>query len=72
MRKPREKKDKGVLVLLKETERDDFRDACDYYQLKYSAFFRHSALELISKFKRESNVQESTITIDKRKGEGNV
>jgi len=72
MRKPREKKDKGVLVLLKETERDDFRDACKYYDVKYSAFFRQSALDLISRFKKETDVQESTITIDQREGEGNA
>lgn len=72
MRKPREKKDKGVLVLLKETERDDFRAACEYYNVKYSAFFRHSALELIKKFKSESDVQESTIKTDQGKGNGNA
>ena len=72
MRKPREKKDKGILVLLKETERDDFRAACEYYNVKYSAFFRHSALELIKQFKTETDVQEPTIKINKTEGNGNA
>lgn len=71
MRKPKEKKEKGMLVLLTEKEREDFRSACQFYGVKYSAFLRNSAIDLINRYKREY-VQEPSIDIDQRKAEGNV
>jgi len=53
MHKVKEKKEKTILVLLTDTERNEFREACKYYKIKYSAFFRKTALVLINKYKNE-------------------
>ncbi len=56
MPKPKEKKNKTILVLLTENEREEFRLACQYYGIKLSTYFRKQAIFLIDRYKNDINV----------------